>query len=421
MTPQQTDLLAHTLDPETLQERLQRPDRVAAWLEEALRSPEPVEPAAARAHHTRIGEAARVLRRLDVAEEHLRIAMRLAERHGPEPSTVLARCRLARALQWRGRLDEAITEFDRCVEDVRRLPELADHFPLVFDQAGRAHFEAGNWDHSRELLAVALRMRLDLADRGTPDPTGEPADDQVETARVALDSADSCGTAADVDREVHRLVRGIDARLDAERDALYREHGVRRHSAVLFGLRTLLLVGPVHTDLVAALLQEHDGLDIALAELAADGFLRTSGDHLEASDAARVVSRALLDLVDGTARAVWGEPVDLASTLDELVCCATGTSPGPAFDAWTAASPATGVAGRLFDRLCALAVHRSDARSHVLVAEGLTTAQLRALLPDDPVRRRIDAATGRIASRLFRPLDVEQRVTLTEALRALPA
>ncbi|MCP2258017.1 Tetratricopeptide repeat-containing protein [Streptoalloteichus tenebrarius] len=421
MTPQQTELLAHTLDPETLQERLQRPDRVAAWLEEALRRPEPADPTAARVHHEHIGVAARVLRRLDVAEEHLRIALRLAERHGPEPSAVLARCRLAHVLQWQGRLDEAINEFDRCIEDGRRLPELAEHYHFVFHHAGKAHFDAGNWDQARELLAVALRLRLDLADQGGVGEDEVPADELVEASRLALDTADACGTAADVDTEVRRLVNGITERVSERRDALFAEHRVSRHGDVLVGLRTLLLSGPVHTDLVSALFPEHAGLDVALAELAADGMLRTSGDHLEATDAALVLFRALLDLIDDVARSVWGEPSELASDLDDLVCCATGTSPGPTFDAWVAASPATGVAGRVFDRLCALAVHRADALADVLVAEGLTAAQLRALLPDDPVRRRIDAASGRITSRVYRPLDVERRVRITDALRGLPS
>ncbi|GGM65666.1 hypothetical protein GCM10012275_40290 [Longimycelium tulufanense] len=412
MTGLQTELYAYTIDPETLQEKLRRPERLAAWLDQALRTTEPGNPAEARMHHTQIGVAARLLRRLDVAEEHLRAALRLAERYGPTPSEVLARARFAQALQGQGRFGEALREFERCLEEGRLLPELGNHYIFVFHQAGRAYYESGKWDRARELLATALRLQLE----------SEPDEEAVESARVALDASDACATAADVGRELYRLVPEVHDHAAERLNELFDRNGLQAHGDFLLPLRTLLLAGPVHTDLARAVHREYDGdVDAALAQLAAHDWLQLRGNHLVASERTREVLTALLDIIDDTARGLWGQPVELLESLDEVVCRGTGTSSGRVYDPWVAAAPNSGIAGRFFDRLCALQAHRADARATARLGEGVTIDQMRALPLGDPVRIRAAAATDRIAARLFRPLDVEVRVRLTDALHALPA
>ncbi|KAA2262248.1 hypothetical protein F0L68_13245 [Solihabitans fulvus] len=76
-------------------------------------------------------------------------------------------------------------------------------------------------------------------------------------------------------------------------------------------------------------------------------------------------------------------------------------------------------AGRLFGLLVALRQHRAEAHAAAWAGEGLTAAGVRALAEEDPVRRRVKATTGRLASRPYRPLPAPARWQLLGTLRAL--
>ena len=71
---------------------------------------------------------------------------------------------------------------------------------------------------------------------------------------------------------------------------------------------------------------------------------------------------------------------------------------------------------RLFDQLRALRHHRADAHAEAWAEEGL---EVRDLPDDDPVRRRVEAATDRKAARPYRPLTRDDRAELLVGLKSL--
>ncbi|GLY47923.1 tetratricopeptide repeat protein [Lentzea sp. NBRC 102530] len=125
------------IDPESLREV---PDEYEAW--------------------TQIGVAARVLGRLDLAEEALTTAFAL------RPSTA-ARLRLAHVYQWQGRFTEAHAEFARCADS----GEIAD---FVHQHWGKCYFDEGRFEEAR----AHFRKALDLREGGDPA--------LVESTRIAL-------------------------------------------------------------------------------------------------------------------------------------------------------------------------------------------------------------------------------------------
>ncbi|WHT19761.1 hypothetical protein N8J89_01350 [Crossiella sp. CA-258035] len=401
-------LFAYHIDPETLWERSDDPAALTAWLDRAAAQPVPGNPAVARQHHTMIGVAARILRRLDLAERHLSTALRLAEEHGPAASEVLARSRLAHVFQWQGRFAEAMAEFDRCLVDGSRTPELGTHFHFIFQHAGQCYYDAGEWAAARHCFATALRLRGGGAEPGDPQLWAWEATDSVLTARA-------------VHRQLNRLLTAIyQAAAAGGGAAVTAEHGLPDGGELLLELRTLLLSGPVLLPVAHAVHPRTPDLEAVLDELAAQGWLCRQGRAVLAAPRCVAMLREVVEVVDRTAARLWPEP-ELALSLVELVVGgAVGTSDGAAFDAWVGARSARTAPARLVDGLCALRYHRVDTHTAAAGAEGLSAAQAAELSGEDPVKQRIDTRADRMAARPYRLLAKEQRSALVDALAALP-
>ncbi|MGO1055642.1 hypothetical protein [Crossiella sp. CA198] len=401
-------LFAYHIDPETLWECSDDPATLTAWLDRAAAQPVPGNPAVARQHHTMIGVAARILRRLDLAQRHLCTALRLAEEHGPAASEVLARSRLAHVLQWQGRHTEAMAEFDRCLVDGSRTPELGTHFHFIFQHAGQCYYDAGEWAAARHCFATALRMRGGAAEPGDPQLWAWEATDAVLSARA-------------VQQQLNRLLTAI-YQAAAERGgaAVTAEHGLPEGGELLLELRTLLLSGPVLLPVAHAVHPQTPDLDAVLDQLTAAGWLSRQGRAVLATPRCVAMLRAVVEVVDRTAAELWPGPEIALSFVDLAVGGAVGTSDGAAFDAWVGARSARTAPARLVDGLCALRYHRVDTQTAAAGAEGLTPIQANALDAEDPLRRRIETHTDRMAARPYRLLAREQRAALVTALAALP-
>jgi Tfp pilus assembly protein PilF len=355
----------YRIDPETLRDDALNPGELAAWLDAALLAAVPAEPDAERRHRTDIGVVARALRRLDVAEPQLAAALELALRHGSPAQAVLARVRYAHVLQWQGRFDEATAEFQRCLASA---PEAGDRAHFIYQHAGKCAYDLGDWTAAVTHFREALRLRC----------SGEALDDPelIESTRLALDAADACATASAVATQLHRLVPGGHAALRPDAAPLVAP--AQPHAGVLIDIRNLLLAGPAPLPAVRAIHRYHPGLDDALGDLAARGWLTLGPDTVSTTDRCRALLASLMELMDRVFTRLWGEPAALLSTLDELVAAGRGTSEGDAFDALAEAGhPDDGtVAGRLFSALCAMRYHRADAHAAAWSSEGLTAAQV---------------------------------------------
>lgn len=432
------ELLAYSIDPETLHEVPQQPELLARWLEDALEWPEPEDRVMAYRQHTWIGQAARMMRRLDVAEQHLTAALRLAEGHGSPQSVLLARIRLAHVHQWQGRFRQATTEFERCLREGRQ--ELSgENYAFVLQHAGKAYYEAGHWTRARELFAEALRWRTEHGvDRKL-----------VDSSRLALDGADACVVAENVATVLDRLVAQATERAGGRAADLVAEHGLSgRQRTVLSVLRPLLLAGPVPVDLATGVLDAgeeelvprtgarlaeelaaglvpgavgwasaEEDLHGALSDLVATGWLQEQEGWLRAEERCRRLLVELTTLLDRVAGELWAASGRVPVLLDltgEVIDLAVGTAPGRGFGAVVTALSATdtGPAGRLLDRFEALRLYRAEARQAARDigrrAQDTGTAWM-----------LVSAATGRVAARPYRLLGAERRAVLLAELRAL--
>lgn len=398
-------MIEYDVDPETLHDVPRDPVALATELDALLAAPMPAEPLDAMRRHTAIGNAARLLRQLDVAEEHQRSALRIATEHGTAGQAVLARLRYAHVLQWQGRLAQAQAEFDSCLAAVDGAGAAA-HF--VNQHAGKCRYDAGDWSQALRLFEVALRLREATGDAGL-----------VASSRQAVAAAAACRTAALAGAELHRLVPAVHAAVAPRGRTVLAP--VRPHGGFLVDIRTLLLHGPAPLAAVRAVHRYQDGAAAAMAALASGGWLTVSRDTVAATARCATLLTSLMAVLDEECERLWAAPADLLATAESLAARAVGTSEGSAFDAIAAAGHPGGgtVAGRLFTALSALRYHRADAHAAAWACDGLTVDGVRALAAEDPRRRRIEAATDRVAARAYRPLGTGGP-GFVAALRALP-
>lgn len=402
----------YRIDPETLRDHPRDPGQLAAWLDGRLRAPIPSDPDAERVHRTQIGSAARMLRKLDVAEAQLARALDLAVRHGTPGQVVLARVRLAHVLQWQGRFDEANAALRRCLAELDAAGERG-HF--VYQHAGKCAYDFGDWATAAGHFREALRQREAIGDA-----------ELVASSRLALDAADACATAAAGAAELHRLVPGAHAALRSVCAPVVAP--TQPGAAILINCRNLLLAGPAPLAAVRAIHRYHaDRFDEVLDDLAGRGWLILGEGTVAATGRCLELLRSTMAAMDDVLGRLWGEPTGLLDTMTELVEAGRGTSEGDVFDALadaghpgTGTGTGTGTANRLFTVLCAARHHRADAHAAAWLAEGLTAEGVRGLDDADPRRRRIEATTDRIAARPYRTLTMEGRRDLLAALRAVP-
>jgi len=375
-------LSEHHIDAETLREVLHHPAELAAWLDRAL--------AAGSADHTALGVAARLLGRLQTAEEQSTRALELT-------GTVADRLRLAHVYQRQGRFDDALVLLDRC-----RREAADDHTAgFVAQHTGTCHYDRGDWAAAGDCFATAVRLRAGASD------------ELRASSRVAADAAHACLSARAIVVELDRLVPAVHYRAAAAGSGLYRAHGAPPSAPVLIELRSLLAAGPVPLPVVRGIYRCYPQLDPAVDELVAAGWLERSGDAVRASGPCAALLADLRSTMDAAAQAAWGGSPTvpaLAETLDAVARAAVGTSPGPTFDALvgaagdgTAAGDRTPVGDRtpaavLLDRISALRHHRADCSA---AAAG--------------------AAADRMAARPYRPLQPPARQSLLDALRAFPS
>lgn len=397
-------------DPETLHEIVADPDQLAAWLDEQLHAKVPPDPEAECSYRTAIGSAARSLRRLDVAEEQLGRALALAERHGTPAQIVLARVRYAHVLQWRGQFAAADELFNRCVADA---PLAGGRAHFIYQHAGQCAYDAGDWATARDRFAAALWLRRRRGDQ-----------ELIASSQLAVNAAEACHTVATVAVELHRLVPG--GHMVAQPVAGSVLAPLRPNGGALIELRTLLVrPEPVPLRVARAIYRYSARFERALPALADGGWLTVDGETVTSTERCRALLTELLAALDTVVSKLWSGTAellpDLLATAEDLVAAGKGGSEGDAFDAFAEAGhPVHGsTAGRLFTALSALRYHRADAHAAAWAAEGLTVDGVRALAEDDPLRRRIETATDRVAARPYRVLTRERSAGLLCALRSL--
>lgn len=395
----------HVVDPETLRDVPTRPADLAGWLTERQDEPIPLDPAAERRYRTDIGVAARMAGQLDLAEQQLFVAAELAARESPA-TALRARIRLAQVWQWQGRLAAAGAEFDDCVAAAATPADRA----LAHQHAGRCAYDGNDFDRAAGHFHAALRLRM----------ASGAEHSLIESCRIALDAADTSrtalATAAELDRlvpEAHQRIRHMlrNSRLLPERPL---------HFGVLVELRALLLAGPVSNDVVAGLFRYEPRIDDDITELADEGWLTRDDDTIAATPRCVGLLEWLMAAASIALRAAWGRPIAEVAMVDKLVRGAVGTSAGPVFDALATVDPQGGPAVRLFERCNALRHHRADAHAAAWASVGLTATSVTAVPIDDPVRRDVERATNRVASRPYRSLSTVERAELVRLLRGLP-
>ncbi|PRY46175.1 tetratricopeptide repeat protein [Umezawaea tangerina] len=358
---------AFHVDPETLHEVPDHPAELAAWLDR--QRPDDYR------SWSMVGLAARLLRRLDQAEDAMDRALAIR-------STTAARLRRAHVLQWQGRFAEAYAEFETCLADAG---EFRDY---VHQHAGKCRYDEGKWDLALDHFRAALRLRTDP--------------DLVASATVAVDAADACLTAATIATELHRLV-----------PAVHRAAGPRvvarvtdrpPHLGLLADLASLLTTGPAPRDTVRSLHRYTADLDTHHAHLAETGWLTLTPHEVTATARCRPVLELVNEVHAEIAATLWPTPIPIPTRVDHPMSTAI-TAPTP---------PA-----HLFDQLRALRHHRADAHAAAWSAEGFTAQEVQALPTDTPTHIRIEAATDRTASRPYRHLPPHSRATMITNLRTL--
>lgn len=311
-----------------------------------------------------------------------------------------------------GRQAEATAEFERCLASAA---DAGVHTHVEYQHAGKCAYDFGDWTTALTHFREALRLREALGD---PELT--------ESSRLALDAADACATAAAAAAELHRLVPGTHAAVRPIGAPVVAP--AQPNAGVLVDCRTLLLAGPVPLAAMRAIHRyQPDRFEHALRDLAERGWLAVNRDAVSAPPQCADLLRSLMTVMDAVLSRLWGSPTKLLDTLNGLVAAGRGTSEGSiledsAFDALAdAGHPGDGtVAGRLFTALCAMRYHRADVHAAAWLAEGLTVETIQALDAADPQRRRIEAATDRMAARPYRTLTPTARAELVSALRAVP-
>ncbi|MBB5807108.1 hypothetical protein F4560_006876 [Saccharothrix ecbatanensis] len=244
--------------------------------------------------------------------------------------------------------------------------------------AGQRRYDEGDWRAAEHHFRTALE-----------DDPGSRA-----SGELALDAANACATAAEVAVELHRLVPPVH-RLSARY-----LHGERPpHVPVLGDLASVLAHGPMPLQAVKDLHRYNPHLDAALAD---PDWLVIEDDLVTATARCRVFLEMVNDAHTRAAADIWPSPPEITlPPVDHPMSVAkTGDVPQ----------------ARLFDQLRALRHHRADAHAAAWAAEGPAVREMSA---DDPVRRRIEAATDREAARPWRPLSVDARAELVTGLRGL--
>ncbi|MGH3624224.1 MAG: tetratricopeptide repeat protein [Sciscionella sp.] len=405
--------LRHYIDEETLHDVPDDPDALGHWLADRLDTEPPGDSAGEREYRTEVGVAARMLRRLDVAENQLRRALELAESVSPF-AAVLARVRLAHVYQWQQREELAGTEFARCLELAERMPELGWRCSFVYQHAGKCAYDFGDWPRARELFELALRVRREYDDREYDD------EELTASSELALDAADACVTATGVAAELHRLVPALHRAAAEGARPVFTTHGRPPHAGLLIDLGPLAAQPEIGMAVLNAIHRYATGLDTALRELVADGWLVPAGDTMRCTDRTRALVADLLAVQAETAGRIWPLAETALSVVDEVALAAVGTSASGVFEALLAVAPDEPPAGALLHRMTALRQHRAEAHARAWAIQGHSVSDLLALRPEEPVRRRIEAATDRRAAAAFRPSSTATRAELLAALRALP-
>ncbi|MFE9743980.1 hypothetical protein ACFYOT_03645 [Saccharothrix saharensis] len=347
--------MKYRIDPETLREVPEDPEGLATWLD--LQRP------TTHAEWTEVGQAARLLHRLDEAEHAFRQA----------DDTPATRLRLAHVHQWQGRFTEA----DRAFADLLDHPVLG-HF--AHQHAGKSRYDQGDWRAAERHFQAALDLREDPELRASSE--------------LALDAANACATAAEVAVELHRLIPPV------HRHGVRYLHGERPpHAPVLADLASVLAHGPMPLPAVRDVHRYHPHLNAALTDT---DWLVVENDQVTATPRARAFLEMVNEAHTRAATDLWPSPPAVAiPPVDHPMSAAhTGDTPQ----------------ARLFDQLRALRQHRGDAHAAAWADEGL---EVRDLPADDPVRRRIEAATDRKAARPYRPLTRDDRAELLHHLKNL--
>ena len=235
-------------------------------------------------------------------------------------------------------------------------------------------------------------------------------------------AVDAAAAAASIGAELHRLVPAVHRASRPRNGPLLTP--LRPHVGFVVDLRTLLSAGPAPLTAVRAIHRYQDGVDTALDELTAGGWLRVrdnADDAVVATDRCRALLDPLMAGLDATCTDLWGSPDAVLTLATSAIDAAASAGPGfEAFDALAAAGhPGDGsAAGRLFTALCTLRYHRADAHAAAWAAAGLTADGVAALPDGDPVRRRIEAATDRVAARPYRAMP--DAAAFLAGLRSLP-
>ncbi len=395
----------HVIDPETLRELPTRPGELATWLTTARTVGVPTDLVAQRRHRTEIGVAARMAGQLELAEQELTVAARLAALESPAIA-LRARIRLAHVWQWQGRYAEASAELDACCADAATPVDRA----FAHQHAGKCAYDSGDPDRAAAHFQAALRLRAAAG--------AEPS--AVRSSRLALDAADACRTAIAAAAELDRLVPAAHRKI---RDLLFDGDRLPQrppHFGALVELRGLLLAGPVPLSVVAGLFRYEPRIDDTVGDLVAEGWLVRSAHAIAATPRSLAVLYAFMSAAGTALVELWGWPEDELARVDAVVRRAIGTSTGPVFDSLATVDTDGAPALRLFERCTALRHHRADAHATVWRAVGLTATSVATVPLTDPMRRDVETATNRIAARAYRPLSTVERAELLALLRRLP-
>ncbi|MCE6996807.1 hypothetical protein LZG04_18640 [Saccharothrix sp. S26] len=347
--------MRYRIDPETLREVPDDPEGLTAWL--ARQRP------TTHAEWTAVGQAARLLDRLDEAERAFRRA----------DDTPATRLRLAQVRQWQGRFAEA----DEACAELLDHPVFG-HF--AHQHAGKSRYEQGDWRAAERHFRIALDLREDPELRSSSE--------------LALDAANACATAAEVAVELHRLIPPV------HRQGARYLHGERPpHTPVLADLASVLAHGPMPLRAVRDVHRYHPRLEAALADT---DWLVVADGQVTATERCRAFLVVVNEAHTRAAADLWPVVPDITvPRVDHPMSVArTGETPQ----------------ARLFDQLRALRQHRGDAHAAAWAEAGL---EVRELPEDDPVRRRIEVATDRAAARPYRALTRDGRAELLSALRRL--
>jgi tetratricopeptide (TPR) repeat protein len=365
------------------------------------------------AWHTAVGNGARLLRRLELAQEHQSAALRLALAHGTPRQAVLARVRYAHVLQWQRRFPAAMAEFALALDAVADAGDAA-HF--VYQHAGKCCYDVGDWDRAAALFETALRLRT-AAGNAVGTATGDAA--LVASSRQAVDATAACAVTAAVGRELNRLVPAVHGAARPVSGGLVAP--LRPHVGVVVDLRTLLLRGAAPLPAVRAVHRHHPDLDGALAALASGGWLVVGEGTVRPTDRCRDLLVELMSALDTVCTTLWGAPDAALTAVGQAEAEAGAGTAGAASAALVAAGhPGDGTtAGRLFTVLCTLRHHRADAHAAALASDGLTAGEAATLPADNPRRQWLEATTDRLTSRAYR--HHPDPAALLAELRALSA